>query len=556
MSFTINNQDPKDFAISDLRLHFASLDDDWCDITFPLSYDAAIRDAFQEGKTIVIRDGSDILFSGICPAPVRRASASSQSISLRIYGPFHDLRRETFYQLRTSMDNLDYYDPVFSVEGSAKSTIENLLDESSCGTHGTVNTLGSIPPITFSNTTRAAALQTILRFFPAARSHVTYGITQVGNGNYAPLNYFNILNAGTPVALSPASHRIASLVFTPANQTPDGLRYDVLRRHVTKSCALGLPSADGGNFTGTPIVLSDGWRVVSGVGGDPVSKKAYIGLGRYDGAVTTTNYTIRCNLWRNGFPPETAYSNQVISSNPTWCANYGNANELYAYNALIFCAQFGDLGGASASFQQFSGTGTTAAQNIAGLAKYVTKTTTQHTSGHWPILLKPYSAGTFGEGAGISQMDYVGLKTWDNPFDFEPISALAMTWFRIQYTFTGVGFSSSPLNVIAAGYEAGRDSATVSVVDDTSVAPYAPDYALLAALRATTPSISATIFLVPGTSLPVRPSDYAVTLPSVSSVPCPLQTLDLDLLRHTLSLTAGSPRQLSADDYISIHNLS
>ena len=557
MSITVNNIAPADLAISDLRLHFASLDDDYCDITFPLSYDSAIREAFAEGAPIVIRDGTSVLFSGICPAPVRNASGSSQSVSLRVYGPFHDLRRETFYQLLSDSAGTSYREPVFSLSGSAQGVIQSLLSGSSSDRKGTVANLGNFPSLTFSNTTRAAALQTILRFFPAARSYVTYGVT-TQNNNIIPTAKINIQSSGSPVTLSPSTFRIPSLSFSPANPTPDGLLYVALRNDITYSCYLVPPTASDGPFTGSPVLVSNAWNIVSSFfAGNHTSKRAYIGAAHLDGNRSVTNYTVSCTR-RMTIPAGTPYTSSQIASAYTSCADYANANEAAAYAAIRFCAQFGSLNGGSARFSSFSGSGQSAAGNMAGAAKYVTVTSSNHTSGCYPIVRtgQSYSPGSYAAGATISQMSYVGLSGFSGDFATQIANALGTRALNMSYKVTGDNLSASPLTMSVSTLEAANYTGTFSVTDDTSVMCTMPDASLLAALQATTPSISASILVDPDLPLPVRPSDYAVILPSVSSTPCPIQTIDIDLLRRTLSLAAGSPRQLSPDDYLSLRNLA
>lgn len=561
MSLTINNTDPADLGISDLRLHFASLDDDYCDITFPLSYDSAIREAFAEGAPVVIRDGTSVLFSGICPAPVRNASGSSQSVSLRVYGPFHDLRRETFYQLLSDSAGTSYREPVFSYSGSAQGFIQSLLAGSSSDRQGSVANLGNFPPLTFSNTTRAAALQTILRFFPAARSYVTYGVT-TQNNNTIPTAKINIQSSGSSVTLSPSSLRIPSLAFSPPNPTPDGLRYVALRNDITFSCQLVPPTDVQGPFTGSPVLVSDAWTIVSSfLAGDHTSKRAYIGAAHLDGNRSVTNYTVSCRrllFW----PSSSRYSDAQIRALATtaMASDYANANESDAYNAFRFCAEFGDLNGASAQFSVYSSTSYDFPRYFADRAKHVTVNMNSHQTGRYPIVRTGQSAawGSFSDGATISQMSYVGLKEITGDYSAETIpNGLGISQFKVTCTFNGDGFSTNrSFQLVAEGLEAQNKSFTFSRTADTSVMCTIPDASLLPALQATTPSISASILVDPDLPLPVRPSDYAVILPSVSPTPCPIQTIDIDLLRLTLSLSAGSPRQLSPDDYLSLRNLA
>ncbi len=177
-TWTINNLAPADLHIEDIFLSFVNMDNDVATLRFVMGYSGEIPAAFIKGQKVAIALDGVQVFYGESQGPVRSGVVPNEGISVECLGGWYEL--DSVALIAPVTDSLtqlpfDSADPTFA-GGTIRSQVEAILAIALASTGGAHVLLGTIdlptmtvPSATFSSTTVAQALKSVLKWVPGVQ---------------------------------------------------------------------------------------------------------------------------------------------------------------------------------------------------------------------------------------------------------------------------------------------------------------------------------------------------------------------------------------------------
>jgi hypothetical protein len=180
---TINNQPVTGLDVSTITISYQNQDDDTATIVFDLDAAQALPSIFSYRNQITIRDGSIIRFVGSCEKPSIVGNGSLEQQSIRVIGPWESLKRIFFLQtVSDSISGASWKSGRISLSGTTVSMITEVLNYAiSHGANFSIGSLDipaiSIPMIEDVDKSCADLILQILRWVQGAVTQFDYTAT-------------------------------------------------------------------------------------------------------------------------------------------------------------------------------------------------------------------------------------------------------------------------------------------------------------------------------------------------------------------------------------------
>lgn len=293
-TWLVNNATPESLGIENVTLSFANMSKDVARVTFNLPYDAAVPSGFAFGSFVSIKLDGVQVFWGESQGAEREGSAASEKLSISVYGGWYELEVTPMTQYITDRitGGTFYSAEVTLTQDTVTNQVTWLINESVKAAAGAKVKAGTydlpavtIPSSSYSSTTYAEALRSVLKWIPGAQVIFDYSQANAGATPpvYPTVNVYQI--SSSAVTSIPQTDLFTFSSVKRDDMIPTGVKLVFQRSgtYTTKSYDPTNPSNSSSSVQeGTTHVLTESAGTIS------PARRAIISSINLSGGTTTT----------------------------------------------------------------------------------------------------------------------------------------------------------------------------------------------------------------------------------------------------------------------------